>query len=228
MKTFLLSFLMMHAAFATILHAAEPAATSQPIENAKTQDTASQDSNTVTQKDLLTVQPYDRILGNENALVTIIEYSSLSCPHCATFHNDVFPVLNEKYIEQGKVRLIARNFPTNEPALRASMLTMCVDEARYYPFLKVLFRMQPKWAMSMDFKESLKTLAKVGGVSEEAFEACLADESVEQQVLDIRRSGGDALAIEATPTFFINGEKLQGAGTVERFEEIIDKHLAKE
>lgn len=176
---------------------------------------------------ILDVQPYDRILGDENAPITIVEYASLSCPHCASFHNDVLPELTEKYIDTGKARLLARNFPTNEPALRGSMLTMCVDEDQYYTFQKVLYRMQKKWAFALDFKESLKTISRVGGVSDDDFDTCMANEDIEKQALEIRRTAGENLDIQATPTFYINGEKLQGSGTIEGFSELIDKHLAK-
>ncbi len=178
-------------------------------------------------EDILNVQPYDRILGDENAPVTMVEYASLSCPHCASFHNDTLPALKEKYVDSGKMRILMRNFPTNEPALRGSMLSLCVERDKYHTFLKVLYRMQQKWAMSLDFKESLKTIARVGGVSGEEFDACMANEAIEKEALEIRRTAGDNLDIQATPTMFVNGEKFKGNGSVESFSELIDKHLAK-
>ncbi len=178
-------------------------------------------------EEVLSIQPYDRVLGEDDAPLTIYEYSSLSCPHCASFHNDVLPELKEKYIDTGKVKLVARNFPTNAPALSGSLLTMCVDKEKYYPFLKVLFRMQDKWAFSLDHKDNLKKIANVGGVSNDEFDACMADAELEKEVLMIRRAAEENLDIQATPTFFINGETIQGAGTVEGFTEVIDKQLAK-
>ena len=180
-----------------------------------------------TETNVLSVQPHDRILGSADAPVIIYEYSSLSCPHCASFHNDILPSLKEKYIDTGKVALVARNFPTNAPALSGSLLTMCVDKEKYYPFLKVLFRMQNKWAFSLDHKDDLKKIANVGGVSNDEFDACMANEDLEKQVLTIRRAAEENLDIQATPTFFVNGEIIQGAGTVEGFAEVIDKQLAK-
>ncbi len=176
---------------------------------------------------ILDQQPYDRVLGHDDAPVTMVEYSSLSCPHCAQFHNEIFPELKEKYIDSGKLRLLARNYPINEPALRGSMLTMCVPDDKYYPFLKVLFSMQKKWAMSVDFMDSLKQIAKVGGVSEVEFDACMENEGVEKKVLEIKRDATEQLDIEATPTFYINGEKVQGARSLEDFSKVIDAKLAE-
>jgi protein-disulfide isomerase len=181
----------------------------------------------LTKSEVLSIRPYDIIMGKEDAPVTIFEYSSLSCPHCASFHNDVLPELKTKYIDTGKVKLVARNFPTNPPALSGSMLTMCVDKEQYYPFLKVLFRMQDKWAFSLDHKDNLKKIASVGGVSHEDFDACMANAYIEKKVLGIRRDAEQHLDIQATPSFFINNEVIQGAGTIEGFSEIIDKQLAK-
>ncbi len=185
-----------------------------------------QETPVIIEHELLEVQPYDRPLGNEDAPVTMVEYASLSCSHCAKVHNEVMPELIEKYVDTGKVRLLVRNFPTNAPALHGSMLTMCVNEEQFHPFLKVLYKTQSKWAMSLDYMESLKTLARVGGVSETTFDECMANEELEKQALEIRRTAAEALSIEATPTSFINGERLQGSASKETFFDLIDKHLA--
>ena len=177
---------------------------------------------------MLEKQESDRVLGNENAPVTIVEYSSLSCPHCAQFHTDTLPEIEKKYVDTGKVRFLVRPFPLNESALRGAMLTMCVPKDKYYSFLKVLFSMQSKWALSLDYRESLKRIALVGGVSEKQFETCMSDKSLEDSLIKHRADATETLKIDATPTFFVNGEKLKGDVSVKEFSEVIDKHLAKE
>jgi protein-disulfide isomerase len=174
---------------------------------------------------LLQQQPYDRVLGNAKAPVTIVEYSSLSCPHCADFHEKTMPVIEKNYVETGKVRFMARPFALNESALRGSQLTMCVPAEKYYTFMNVLFSMQQKWAMTLDYKDNLKRIAKVGGISDAEFDACMADKKVEEQIVQIRKDASETLTIEATPTFFVNGEKVQGDVSAAELSEIIDKKL---
>ncbi len=191
----------------------------------------SADTNAMPAADLnevLSLQDYDVIYGDENAPVTIVEYSSLSCPHCATFHKDTFPALKESYIDAGKVRHITRFFPLNAPALRASMLTRCVGKDRFYTFVKVLYDTQDKWAFASDFQEQLKKLAMVGGVSAEAFDACIADKDREEQLLLERKTLSDAFEIKGTPAFFINGTPLQKGILFDDFKKLIEPILANQ
>ncbi len=174
---------------------------------------------------LLSVLPSDAVIGEDDAPVTIIEYASMSCPHCATFHLDVLPDLKERYISEGNAKLVMRHFPLNEPALRAAMLTRCVPKDKYYTFLKVLFKTQDKWAFDADFKEQLSGIAKVGGMSQEEFDACMDNSELETTLLQERLEAMQALNIQSTPTFFVNGEKLQGSGDVEIFAKAIDPLL---
>lgn len=176
--------------------------------------------------ELLKPMADDAILGDPNAPVTIIEYASLSCPHCAHFHAEVLPQLEKNYIETGKVKFISRPFPLNEPALRAAQIAACAGKDKYHAFLKVFFSTQEKW-VSEDFKKSLTTLAGVGGMGQEQVDKCLADTAVEKAILISRQQGADTLKIESTPTFFVEGKKLEANHKYEELTKLIDPILAK-
>lgn len=174
---------------------------------------------------LLEVQKDDHVLGDPKAAVTIIEYSSLSCPHCAHFHNDILPELQKKYIDTGKAKLVFRSFPLNAPALKATLVLQCVPDDKYYTFARVFFKLQEKWAFTENYLADLKTIAQVGGMKPEDFDKCVNDKKGEEKVLADRMQLDKELKIEATPTFYVNGEKQQGISDAESFEKIIDKHL---
>jgi protein-disulfide isomerase len=181
--------------------------------------------NSAAQADLLEKQPYDHVLGSDTAPVTVIEYFSLSCPHCASFQKDVFPVIDEQYINNGKVRFIARPYVTDQASLFGTQLLQCVPQDKYHAFIKVLLSMQEKWAFSADVKGNLKTIAGVGGVSGEAFDACLADKTKEEAALKIRQEGEKELKITGVPTLFVNGTRTVG-GKKEELLKVIDETLA--
>src|SRR5690348_11098008 len=115
---------------------------------------------------LLAPTPQDRILGKADAPITIVEYASLTCPHCAHFDKDVLPKLKEKWIDSGKAKLILRDFPLDEPAMRAAMVARCAPPERFYPMVDTLFADQEKWAGSRDYRAALERLAKLAGVSD--------------------------------------------------------------
>jgi len=167
----------------------------------------------------------ERSIGNADAPVTMIEYSSLTCPHCASFHNDILPDLKERYIETGKVRMIFRDFPLNEPAVDAAVLAHCAGPDRYVGFLDVLFQTQESWASANDPRDALKQLGKLGGLGDSEMDACFADESMVDGVLQSRLDGQNEHKIQSTPTFVINGETYAGSRDIEAFAEIIDPLL---
>ncbi len=168
------------------------------------------------------VGPTDHILGNPNAPVTILEYTSLTCPHCATFHAETLPSLKKKYIDTGKVRLVFRDFPLDEIALRASMLARCARPERYYGFLEVLFRSQRQWSQDRDPMAALARIGRTGAISGADFEACMANESLVDEILSTQLKGRRAYDIRSTPTFVINGKKHVGALSLSEFERILD------
>lgn len=166
---------------------------------------------------VLAARPNDIILGDANAMVTIVEYSSLTCPHCAHFHKDVLPELEKEFISTGKAKLVLRHFPLNDAALKAAEVVECAGSqgSQRANFIKVLFEMQDKWAFNETYLADLKRIALVGGVDSASFESCTTDQTLETKILASRQEAGEKLAINSTPSFFINGTKLEGAPTIE-------------
>jgi protein-disulfide isomerase len=171
----------------------------------------------------LAVGPEDRVLGKPDASITIIEYASFTCPHCAHFAIDVLPKLKEKWIDSGKARLVVREFPRDEPDLRAAMVARCAPPDRYFPLIDTLFEQQEKWVLARDYRAALETLAKLAGIGSEEFGKCLADKKLEETLLQGRLTAVQTLGVNSTPTFFINGKKFDGEPTVEA----IDKQLTE-
>jgi protein-disulfide isomerase len=171
----------------------------------------------------LKLTPDDRILGKIDAPVTIVEYASLTCPHCAHFDVDVLPKLKAKWIDSGKARLIMRDYPLDEPAMRAAMVARCAPADKFYPFIDTLFHDQQQWVMSKDYKAALARLALLGGMSKSEFDSCLADKAAEDKVLQSRLSATKDLGVDATPTFFINGIKFDGAPEEDAMDAAISK-----
>jgi protein-disulfide isomerase len=170
-------------------------------------------------------EPGERVLGDPNAPVTVIEYASLTCPHCAHFHNDVLPDLKERYIETGKVRLVYRDFPLDERALMAAALAHCAGPDRYFGFLDVLFQTQAGWARADDYLGALKKLGKLGGMSDAEMDQCLADQELTDGILQTRIDGQNEHQVQSTPTLVINGEVYPGAREIDELTALIDPLL---
>jgi protein-disulfide isomerase len=164
-------------------------------------------------------------MGEDDAPVKIIEYASMTCPHCAHFALQTFDKLKEKYIDTGKVHYEFREFPFDGLALRASMLARCAGPTRALPMIDVLFKQQAVWAGSKSPMEELVKLGKLGGVSEARFNACMEDQALADAILANRLHGEKEMKVDSTPTFFINGEKMTGSQPIEKFDEVLAKHL---
>jgi protein-disulfide isomerase len=171
--------------------------------------------------ELLAVTPQDRVLGEPDAPVTIVEYSSLTCPYCANFDRDVLPALKERWIDTGKAKLVMRPFPLDEPALRAEMVARCAPPERYYPLIGMLFQTQRTWATSGDWRGALEGIARLAGIGKKDFDACLADREIEEEALQARLTAATQLGVNSTPTFFVNGNRFEGAPTVEAFDRVL-------
>lgn len=167
----------------------------------------------------------EMIKGDPDAPVTIIEYASMTCGHCASFHNNTWPALEEKYVETGQARLIVREFPFDPRAAAAFMLARCAPNDGYFPMIDVLFQQQDVWARAQNARTALENIAKLAGFTQESFEACLTDQKLLDDVNAIRTRGAEEFGVNATPTFFINGNKYTGALTVEQMSAIIDEFL---
>ena len=169
----------------------------------------------------------DMAMGAADAPVTIIEYSSMTCPHCAAFHGETLPQIKANYIDAGKARLVFRDFPFDRPALLAAALARCAGEERYFGFLDVLFRTQKSWARAANPEEALGRIARLGGLKKDEIDACLADQALLDSIMQSRLQGSQEFEIKSTPTFIINGEKVVGAQPYEYFEEILERMLSQ-
>ena len=161
----------------------------------------------------------DLVLGKEDAPITVVEYASMTCGHCAAFHNKVFPALKEKYIDTGKVRLVFREFPLDNLAAAGSMLARCSGGDKTFPLISALFHTQETWAfVKGDPRPELLKVARQAGFTQESFDKCLADQKLLDEITAVRTRGADVFGVNATPTFFINGKKLTAGPTLDEFE----------
>ncbi|MBN9249938.1 MAG: disulfide bond formation protein DsbA [Mesorhizobium sp. 61-13] len=163
----------------------------------------------------------DKVLGKDDAKVTIVEYASMTCPHCAHFHETTFPELKTKYIDSGKVRFIFREFPFDPRAEAGFMLARCAGD-NYFPMVDVLFKQQQTWAAAENVKDAMFQLSKLAGFTQESFNACLTDQALLEQVRAVQKRGADEFKVDSTPTFFINGKTYKGALSIEEMSAIID------
>ena len=164
-------------------------------------------------------------IGSDDAKVTIIEYASATCPHCARFHEGTFKELKEKYVDTGKARFVFREFPFDDLALAAFMLARCAPKDKYFPMIDVIFKEQKKWASrDANPRDELFRIAQLAAFTKDSFNACLKNEEVAKGILNIRKVGQE-LGVDSTPTFFVNGEKVTGNANLAKFDELITKHL---
>ena len=169
----------------------------------------------------------DMALGPANASVTITEYASMTCPHCAAFNETVFPKIKSEYIDTGKVRYVFREFPLDIKAAAGSMLARCIakdDSGKYFAVVDMLFRQQNDWVT----KNTTETLARIGkqaGLSQQAVENCLKDQALLDKIAADQKFANEVLKVNSTPTFFINGEMIRGESSFAEFDKRIKSLL---
>ena len=168
----------------------------------------------------------DKILGNADAPVTIVEYFSLGCPHCRNFHETILPKLKTEYIDTGKARLVFRDFPLDGVSLAAATLTRCVNDLAYFAMVDTLFQQQDTWHVQ-DGIGQVASIAKGAGMDEAAFNACIADPARKDAVVASRQEAETKFKVNSTPTFFINDRVLAGVSEYEAFKATIDGALAR-
>ncbi|WP_422535174.1 DsbA family protein [Bartonella apis] len=166
----------------------------------------------------------EMVEGQADAPVTIVEYASVTCGHCAAFFKETLPSIREKYIKTGKARLVFREFAYDPRAQAGYMLARCAPEDRYFPMIQVLFEKQMDWAAASDALPPLKNIAAMAGLDDKAFEACLKNQTVLDEVKSSFERGKE-FGVTSTPTFFINGKKYEGALSVEEMSSVIDSFL---
>ena len=165
------------------------------------------------------------VIGKADAPVTIIEYASLGCSHCAQFHQKTYPKLKKTYIDTGKVKLIFTDFPLSTPALAASMIARCAGPTRYLGFVDLFFQAQEQWNRADNPLEALKKIARFGGLSSEDVDQCLNQQPLIDYLQETTRKANSEHKINSTPSFIINGKKITGALEYEKFRSIIDEAL---
>ena len=169
----------------------------------------------------------DMALGRADAAVTITEYASMTCPHCAAFNADVFPKIKSEYIDTGKIRYVFREFPLDIKAAAGSVLSRCIakdDANKYFAVTDLLFKTQADWVMK-NTTESLIRIGKQAGLTQDQIEACLRDQSLLDKLAADQKYAAEVLKVDSTPTFFINGEKIKGETSIEEFEKRINPLL---
>jgi protein-disulfide isomerase len=163
--------------------------------------------------DLMKAGPLgDVVMGRDDAPVTIIEYASMTCGHCATFHNTTYPELKKKYIDTGKVRYILREFPLDPLAAAGFMLARCAGNDKYHAMIEVLFAKQKDWVVQNPIPPLL-AIAQQAGFTKDSFESCLKDQKILEAIESVRTHGAEKLGVNSTPTFFINGKLFRGTLT---------------
>ena len=178
-------------------------------------------ADTVSTEELMKPGPLpDIALGAAEAPVTIVEYASMTCPHCAHFHETTFPELKKRFIDTGKVRFIFREFPLDPLAAAGFMLARCAGDDKYYPMIETLFSQQKTWAVQKPLPPLL-AIAKQAGFTQQSFDQCLANQKLLDDIEKSRERASSKFGVNSTPTFFINGEKVAGALSIEDLEKEI-------
>ncbi|MBC9881161.1 DsbA family protein [Bradyrhizobium sp. INPA01-394B] len=169
----------------------------------------------------------DMALGPKDAAVTITEFASMTCPHCAAFNEQVFPKIKSEYIDTGKIRYVFREFPLDIKAAAGSMLSRCIakdDAPKYFAVTDMLFRQQNDWVVK-NTTETLTRIGKQAGLTQQQVEACLKDQALLDKIAADQKYASDVLKVDSTPTFFINGEKIKGEASFEEFAKKINPLL---
>ena len=174
---------------------------------------------------LESVQAGDHVLGDPKAPITVIEYASLTCSHCAHFHTQILPEIKKKWIDTGKVKLVYRDFPLDQIAAKAAQIAECAGNDKYFGVVDIIFRGQPQWATAADPVAELSKPLRIAGLGENEIKACLANEAMSNAVINDYK-GGETMGVNSTPTLFINGQLYRGARSVDELDGVFAK-LAK-
>ena len=172
--------------------------------------------------------PDDKVLGSADAPITIIEYASLTCPHCAAFHAQVLPQLKTEHIDKGEVRLVYRDFPLDGAGLQAAQLARCApDDKRYFGLIDTLFKLQGQWSSASDPTAALTQIGALAGMNKETVDACFANEELNKTIITRRQEAEAKFGVRSTPTFVINGQVYTGGQTLEMLQEIFKEQSSK-
>ena len=202
----------------------------QPVQNVAA-------TNTLTAADLAPMGAYegtttksggftgDVVEGDPDAPITVIEYASLTCPHCAAFHNQTYKRLKTDYIDTGKIKFIYRDYPLGNEALSASIIARCGGEEKYLAFIDLFLTQQDKWTRSADWMGELQKMARFGGLGADQINACLSDQALGQSVVNRTRAASEVFRVNSTPTIVIDGETWTGGRDFATMAEALDAKL---
>jgi protein-disulfide isomerase len=168
----------------------------------------------------------ERVLGNPDEPVPMVEYASLTCPHCANFAKETLPGVKKDYIDTGKVKLIYRDFPLDNLALRASMMARCAPKERYFGLIETLFATQANWARSSDPSAALQRLGSVVGLNAETYEACVTNREIFDGIVAMRDKAEKEQKVKSTPAFLVDGRMVTGDLSLSEFRKALDSALA--
>jgi protein-disulfide isomerase len=175
--------------------------------------------------DLMQPNPLGEMaIGDEKAPITVIEYASMTCPHCAHFSETTFPELKKRYIDTGKVRFLFREFPLDQLAAAGFILARCAGPDKFFPLIETLFAKQREWVVQRPL-EPLMAIAKQAGLSKQAFETCLDNKEMLEGMEKVRNKASEKFGVNSTPTFFVNGKRLAGALSIEEMEKEFAPYL---
>ena len=169
----------------------------------------------------------ETVLGSASAPLTMIEYASLTCPHCATFQRETMPSVKSEYIETGKVKLIYRDFPLDSLAMGAALLAHCAGPDRYFGFIEILFRSQNTWVVAQNPRQELIKVARLANMSNDQAEACLADSALLASVQTRAKMASEKFGVNSTPTFFVGNRQLSGEVPFPEFKKVLDAEMPK-
>ena len=186
-------------------------------------------SNTLVAQNILEISDSDFVIGSKDAPITMIEYASLSCGHCANFHTDSLPVLKKEYVDTGKLKIVFRDFPFNYPALLGSMMLRCIPSDVRYDYMNALFMLQNNW-VNRENKKTKQELFKImqsGGMTKDEFDICYKNKDIENEILLGVMNAQNEFNIKSTPSFLINGKLIEGNKSIKEFKKIIDNILSE-
>ena len=178
---------------------------------------------------ILEIKDNDFVIGDQEAPITIIEYASMSCTHCASFHNNTLNDIKTEYIDTGKVRFVFRDFPFNYPALLGSMMMRCIPNEVRYDYMNALYVLQKTWVVRENAKtlQELYKIMQSGGMTKKEFDACYSNQDLENEILENVIAAQKEFNIRSTPSFLVNGVLIEGNKNIKEFRQIIDKILSE-
>ena len=169
----------------------------------------------------------DRVLGNPDAKVTMIEYASMTCPHCANFHTKILPSIKKEYIDTGKVKFIYRDFPLDQFALAAAMMARCSNKDRYFAVIDIIFRTQRNWRSNPNPREAIAQIGKIVGMSAETYASCVGNKVIYEGMMKMRKEAVDKYKVQSTPSFVVNEKSVNGGLPLPELRKVLDAAVAK-